>query len=154
MQRMKQSSTLFLKFVILLIAAAGIALCVFMATVIRDAGMFRPILLGMYVTAIPFFLALYEVLKLLSSIDGGYAFSDASVRALKNIKYCAMVIGALYAAGMPYIVYIADQDDAPGAVGIGLIIIFASISVATFAAVLQKLLRDAIDLQSENQLTI
>jgi capsular polysaccharide biosynthesis protein len=45
-------------------------------------------------------------------------------------------------------------DDAPGAIVIGLVIIFASIVIAVFAAVLEKLLRTAIDIKSENDLTI
>jgi hypothetical protein len=77
-----------------------------------------------------------------------------SVRALKNIKYCAITISALYAAGMPYIFYAADRDDAPGVIVIGLVIIFASSVIATFAAVLQKLLQNVVEIKSENELTV
>ncbi|WP_219914085.1 DUF2975 domain-containing protein, partial [Bacillus paranthracis] len=37
---------------------------------------------------------------------------------------------------------------------IGMIIIFASMVIAVFAAVLQRLLKDAIDIKSENDLTV
>jgi hypothetical protein len=46
------------------------------------------------------------------------------------------------------------KSGAPGGIVIGLVIIFASIVIAVFAAVLQKLLRNAIDIKSENDLTI
>ena len=82
------------------------------------------------------------------------AFSELSVKALRNIKYCAITISALYAAGMPFLVSVADKDDAPGAVGFGLIFILASIVVATFAAVLQRLVRNGLDMKSENDLTV
>jgi hypothetical protein len=62
-------------------------------------------------------------LKLLSCIDKNRAFSDLAVRALRDIKYCAIVISALYTAGMPYIVYVADKDDAPGVTALGFVII-------------------------------
>ena len=154
---MKQGSTLFLKLVVFLVGLAVLALCVFLLQATISSGEardFLPILLGMYIAAIPFFFALYQTLKLLIYIDKGEAFSDLSVKALKNIKYCAIAISALYAAIMPFIVYVADKDDAPGFTAFGLVIILASIVIATFAAVLQKLLQDALDIKSENDLTV
>jgi hypothetical protein len=153
---MRQGSTLFLKFTVSLMGAAVLAACVFALylAVTTQAAYFRPLFIGICIPAIPFFIALYQTWKLLSYIDSNTAFSDLSVKALKNIKYCAIVISGLYAAGMPYIVYVADQDDAPGAVAMGLVIVFASIVIATFAAVLQKLLKDALDIKSENDLTV
>src|SRR3989338_10676245 len=154
---MKQGSTLFLKGVIFLIGAGVLALCLFVLPIgirAEDAGGYRPILLGLYVPAIPFFIALYQALKLLGYIDSNTAFSELSVQALKNIKYCAIIISALFAAGMPYIFYAADKDDAPGVVVIGFVIIAASIVIAVFAAVLQKLLQSGIDIKSENDLTV
>ena len=153
---MKKGSTIFLKLVISLIGIAVLALCfLFTSEVIKTEGaLFLPILIIMYVTAIPFFLALYQALRLLGNIDRNMAFSELSVKALRNIKYCAITISALYAAGMPFLVSVADKDDAPGAVGFGLIFILASIVVATFAAVLQRLVRNGLDMKSENDLTV
>ena len=136
---MKKSSTLFLKLVISLIGIAVLALCfLFTSEVIKaGGGLFLPILIIMYVTAIPFFFALYQALKLLGYIDKNIAFSELSVKALRNTKYCAIIISALYVAGMPFLVSVADKDDAPGAVGFGLIFILASIVLTTFSALLQ-----------------
>jgi len=55
---------------------------------------------------------------------------------------------------MPFNYLLADLDDAPGLILMGIVPIFASIVIAVFAAVLQKLLRNAIDIKSENDLTI
>jgi len=154
---MNQVSTLFLKIVLVVIATAALAFCVIVLPIginTDNVGYYRPILIGMYVPAIPFFIALYQAYKLLNYIDKNKAFSDLSVVALKNIKYCAISISGLYAAGMPYVFSAADRDDAPGVVLIGLIIISASFVVAVFAAVLQKLLQHAIDIKSENDLTV
>ena len=153
---MKKGSTLFLKLVISLIGIAVLALCFLLTSEVIKAGdaLFLPILIIMYVTAIPFFLALYQALRLLGNIDRNMAFSELSVKALRNIKYCAITISALYAAGMPFLVSVADKDDAPGAVGFGLIFILASIVVATFAAVLQRLVQNGLDMKSENDLTV
>ena len=54
---------------------------------------------------------------------------------------------------MPLFYLVAERDDAPGII-IGMIIIFASMVIAVFAAVLQRLLKDAIDIKSENDLTV
>ncbi len=154
---MKRRSTIFLRVVLALIGATILVLCVFVLPRIIgsiDLGGYDPILLGMYVPAIPFFIALYQAWKLLNYIDQNKAFSNSSVTTLKNIKYCGIAIAALYTAGMPWIVRVADKDDAPGVVAIGLVIIFASIVIAAFAAVLKKLLQDALEIQSENELTV
>ena len=153
---MKKSSTPFLKLVIALIGIAVLTLVtVFTMSVVSGrGGLFLPILVIMYVTAIPFFFALYQTLKLLGYIDKNIAFSELSVKAFRNIKYCAITISALYVAGMPFLVSVADKDDAPGAVGFGLIFILASIVVATFAAVLQRLVQNGLDMKSENDLAV
>jgi hypothetical protein len=154
---MKKGSTLFLKFVICVLGLAALAFCVFVIP--QTIGSFDkegydPILLGMYFPAIPFFIALYQGFKLLGYIDSSTAFSHDSVHTLKIIKYCAITVSGLYAAGMPYIFIVADKDDAPGVVLIGLIIISAALVIAVFAAVLQNLLQSALEIKSENDLTV
>jgi hypothetical protein len=153
---MKRGSTLFLNIVVFLLGAVVFALCTFLVFQLftQDLGGYRPILIGMLVAAIPFFVGVYQTMKLLSYIDNNKAFSQFSIKALNTIKYCGIAISALYAVGMPYIFIIADQDDAPGVVLLGLIFTFAPMIVAVFAGVLQKVLQNAIDLKSENELTV
>ncbi len=154
---MKKGSTLFLRGTIFVIGIAVLAICIFVLPAgIRsdNVGYYRPILLGMYITAIPFFIALYQALKLLRYIDRNNAFSALSIQALRYIKYCAIAISGVYTLGMPYIFNVADKDDAPGVVVMGLIVIGASIVIAVFAAVLQRLLQHGMDIKSENELTV
>lgn len=155
-QSMKKNSTLFLKLIISFIGIVVFVLCILFISEVTKAGggLFLPILIIMYVTAIPFFFALYQTLKLLGYIDKNLAFSELSVKALRNIKYCAIAISVLYVVGMPLLVSVADKDDAPGAVGFGLIFILASIVVATFAVVLQRLVQNRLDTKSENDLAV
>jgi len=159
--KLKQGSTMFLKAVVFLIGIAVLALCIFGLPWIANeltedfsANWVYPVIIGWYATAIPFFLALYQALRLLSHIDKNQAFSDLSVNALKFIKYCAITMSILYATGMPFLYQIADVDDAPGIIIIGLVFICAPIVIAVFAAVLQKLLKNAIEIKSENDLTV
>ncbi len=153
----RQGSTVLLRIAVSIIGLAILAVCIFIlpaGIAHENTGGYKPILLGLYVTAVPFFIAVYQVLKLLSCIDRGNAFSKASVKALKIIKYCALLIGMMYAAGMPYIYLVADYDDAPGVLLIGLIIAFASLTLSVLAAVLQRLLESAMAIKSENDLTV
>lgn len=160
---MKQGSTLFLKIALILIGIPVLALCIFFVPAIGNfAAELYPdssyikylVFLDLYVAAIPFYFALFQAFKLLTYIDKNNAFSEISVRALKMIKYCGITISFVIAVGMPLYYLIAEKDDAPGIILIGLVIIFASMVIAVFAAVLQKLLKDAIDIKSENDLTV
>ncbi|MFP3887832.1 DUF2975 domain-containing protein [Priestia filamentosa] len=160
---MKRGSTLFLKIAVILMGIPVLALCIFLVPEVGSyAAELYPdmayikylIFIDLYAAAIPFYIALYQAFKLLSYIDKNKAFSTISVKALKNIKYCAITISILYVVGMPLLYLIAEKDDAPGIILIGLVIIFASMVIAVFAAVLQKLLKEAIDIKSENDLTV
>ncbi len=154
---MKRGSTMILRGAIILLGLAVLALCIFglPAGLLSDnTGYYRPILLGLYVPAIPFFFALHQTLNLLNYIDTNKAFSELSLVALRKIKYCALTISALFTAGMPYIFYAANRDDAPGVAALGFVIIGTSFVIATSAAVLQALVQSAVDIKSENDLTV
>lgn len=156
-QLVDRGSTLLLKSALLLIGIAILGLCGFLLYIsigTDGPGPYRPILLGICVTTIPVFLGLYQAWKLLDYIDNNEAFSDMSVAALKKIKINALIVSALYAAGMPYIYYVAEIDDAPGVILIGLVCVAAPILVSLIAAILQKLLKSAISIKSENDLTV
>lgn len=155
--------TIFLKMAVILMGVPILALCIFVVPGIASfAAELYPemaylkylVLINIYAGAIPFYFALYQTFKLLSYIDKNNAFSEQSVKVLKNIKYCAVLISGLYVVGMPLYYLMAERDDAPGIIVIGLVIIFASIVIAVFAAVLQKLLTSAIEIKTENDLTV
>jgi len=158
---MKQGTTLFLKLAVIFIGipvlAVGILGLPWLAKnpVNPDyAHILYPIVIGMYVSAIPFYAALYQAFRLLGYIDRSKAFSEISVKALNNIKKCAITILIVCVLIMPFVYLLADLDDAPGLVIIGMVPIFASMVIAVFAAVLQRLLQEAIDIKSENDLTV
>jgi hypothetical protein len=152
---MNRTSTLFLRGVIIIMALGVLALCIFVLPAgLEGGGMYSPIVIGMYIAAIPFYIALYQAYKLLNLIDKNNAFSELAVKALKNIKYCGIAIGALYFLGLPYIFRVADKDDAPGVLAIALVIVGASFVIAVFAAVLQKLLQNVVAIKKENELTV
>ena len=157
---MNRGSTAFLRVAVIIIGIPILALCIFLlpqiAMVATDqarqgatlAYVVFGILFIMYVTA------LYQALTLLKFIDEDEAFSQISVIALRKIKRCAIIISGLYILALPLIYVVAEWDDAPGLILIGMVIVGASAVVAVFAAVLQKLLQEAIRIKSENDLTV
>jgi len=46
---------------------------------------------------------------------------------------------------------VAERDDAPGAAALGFVIVFGSLVIATFAAVLQRLLQEALVMKYQLQ---
>lgn len=163
---MKQVSTMFLKIVVSAMGIPVLALCVYllpkMASVafsdIADGEtlgyLMLAILIVMAVTAIPFYLGLYQTVKLLSYIEKEQAFSQMTVTALTKIKNYAKLISALYVVILPMVYFVAEWDDAPGLILIGFVVIGASFALAVFASVLQRLLQTAIDYKEENDLTV
>lgn len=155
--------TLFLKFVVVLMGIPVLALCIFLVPEIGDvtakllpefAYIKYLVSIVFYASAIPFYFALYQAFKLLRYIDKSEAFSELSVNALKKINRCAIAISILHLLVLPLFYLFAEVDDAPGVIFVGLVVPFASMVIAVFAAVLQKLLKNAIDIKSENDLTV
>jgi hypothetical protein len=145
----KRGSTVFLRIVILVIGIIALIIC----GVILFSD--QPILLlGLTTAVIPFFLALYETIKLLDYIDKGTAFSDLSVKALRHIKDCGIVIGITFMALLPLLYPTTQEEDAPGLLLFGFAFACAPFVISVFAAVLEKLLQDAINIKSENDLTV
>ncbi len=160
---MKRGTTLFLRAAVILIGIPVLAICLFVvpklagfaASLYPDQSWIEVLFyIDLYPAAILFYFALYQAFKLLGYIDRNQAFSGLSVRALKMIKYCAAGISGLLAVGLPLFYLVAERDDAPGFILIGMVLIFAAVVVAVFAAVLEKLLEEAIAIKSENDLTV
>ncbi|KGI86720.1 MULTISPECIES: DUF2975 domain-containing protein [unclassified Exiguobacterium] len=155
--------TVFLRLAVFVLAVPIVAACLFLLPYIwREAvesgswieDSIRPIVIGMYVSAIPFFLALFQAFMLLRLIDRDEGFSYRAVQSLRMIKYCALAITAVYIGTLPFFYWFAERDDAPGFLLIGLVFVFAAFVVAVFAELLQKLLKRAIDMKQENDLTV
>jgi hypothetical protein len=158
---MERASTLLLKMAVFLLASPAIAFILLgLPYLIQNpfnttyAHILYPIVIGISLTMIPFFFALYQAYKLLHYIDKRQAFSQISVSALKKIKCCAWFISGIYIVILPFLYFVAKLDDAPGIMVIGMVVVFASFLIAVFAALLQRLLQEAVDIKTENDLTV
>lgn len=115
-----------------------------------------PFLAYAYLASIPFFVALYQAFKTLGYIGRNKAFSQASVQALWIIKYCAFIMAGAIVAADAFLMIAArnTEEDAAGAVMLGIIATFVAIVVGTTAAVFERVLQSAVDMKSENDLTV
>ena len=112
-----------------------------------------PFLAYAYLASIPFFVALYQAFKVLGYVRHDKAFSQASVKALRMIKYCALAIIGFVAVGELFIM-LGNSDDRAGGFFIGILITFGSVVIATAATMFERILQNAVDIKSENYLTV
>jgi hypothetical protein len=159
---MKRSSTLFLQTVIVALGILTLVIMIrFPLTEGRAAHLdlfsiyADPFIAYGYLSSIAFFIALYQTFKLLGYVGQNKVFSLNSVRALRTIKHCAIILGILIVMAGVYIkIFHADGDDPAGFLAMCIITTFVSIVTATAAAVFERTLQSAVDIKSENDLTV
>ncbi len=114
-----------------------------------------PFILYGYASSIVFFVALYKAFKILEYIRQNKLFSTNSLKTLKGIKYCAIALSILVAmAGLYIRIFHNKEDDPAGFLAMCIAIIFILIVIATAVAVLERILQNAVDMKTENDLTI
>src|SRR5215216_4407989 len=161
-QPIKRSSTVFLQVVIVLVGIGALALLLWepqIEGVNAHATNFEiyfkdPFLALAYIGSIPFFVALYQAFKVLGYAGQNKIFSQAAVKALRTIKYCALAIIGFVVVEEIFIMLNHGSDDAAGGVFMGVLITFGSIVIATAAAMFERILQSAVDIKSENDLTV
>ena len=159
---MKKSSTIFLQVVIVLIGIVALAIMIrFPLTEGRAVNLdlfsiySDPFIIYGYAVSIVFFVALYQAFKLLGYIGQNKVFSLNSVKTLRTIKYCAIIMSISIVTAVLYIRMSHNTDDDPaGFIAIGILATFISVVIATAAAVFERTLQSAVDIKSENDLTV
>lgn len=158
---MKIGTINFLKVSVFVIGLITLSICIFALPQLAEysakinpeyANFEFPVLIGIYITGIPFFFALIQALKLLNYIKSKSVFTELAVNSLKQIKNSAISIIVLYVIGMLLLLFLNALH--PGIAIIGIVIIFATLVISVFTAVLQELLAVAINIKSENDLTV
>lgn len=159
---MNRGSTLFLKLVLLFIGVAVFAgMIYFPQTEGRAANLdlvsiySDPFIIYLYIGSTPFFFGLYQAFKLLNLIDANKAFSQAAVNLLKNMKYASITLIGFIVSALIYIRFnTALGEDPAGPTMLGIIVSFAIAVIATACAVFQRLLQNAVDIKTENDMTV
>ncbi len=159
---MKRGSTIFLQVVIALLGVGVLALLLWEPQVEGrnvNATLFEiyfkdPFLAYIYLAFVPFF-GLYQAFKILGYARRNEIFFQRSVRALRIIKYCALTTAIFILGAEAYLfIFIRGKDDIAGGVMMGVFIILVSAIIATAAAVFERILQNAVEIKSENDLTV
>jgi len=159
---MKKSSTIFLQVVVVLIGIMALAVMIrFPLTEGRavNLDLFNiysdPFIIYGYLASIAFFVALYQAFKLLGYIGQNKVFSLSSVKTLRIIKYCTIILSISIVTAVLYIRLSHNtDDDSAGFFTIGILATFISVVIATAAAVFERALQSAVEIKSENDLTV
>jgi len=159
---MKRTSIMFLQAVVVVIGILALVVLIRLpltegrATNLDLFGIYSdPFILYGYAASIVFFVALYKAFKLLGYIGQNNVFSSSSVKTLKSIKYCAIVLSIfIVSAGLYIRLFHNKEDDPAGFLALCILTTFVSIVVATAAAIFEKILQNALDMKRENDLTI
>lgn len=157
---MKRGSTIFLRVIIVLIGIGALAFMIWEphvegvnahATVFQMY--FNTFVAYAFIASVPFFAALYQAFKLLGYVGQNKVFSPEAVKALRIMKYCALAIIGFVAVSVIFMLS-GDRDDRPAGLFMRILVTFPSIVVATAAAMFEQILQKAVDLKSENDLTV
>ncbi len=159
---MKRSSTIVLQIVILGLGIGALAFMLWEPQIEGrnvHATLFEvyfndPFLAWAYTASIAFFVGLYQTFKLLGYIGQNKIFSQAAVNALRTIKYCATTLVGFAVAAEAYLFIIRPGDDIAGGVFMGLLMIFAFGTITITARMFERILQNAVDIKSENDLTV
>lgn len=157
----KRRYTIFLQTVVVLIGVGAVALLLWepqIEGVNAHATNFQiytdPFILLVYAGSIPFFIALVSAFRILGYAGRSTIFSDAAVKGLRTIKYCAVAIIGFVAAEELMIFLHRSGDDRAGGVFMGVLFTFGSVVIATAAAMFERILQSAVEMKSENELTV
>ncbi len=108
------------------------------------------------VGSIPFFVALYQGIRVLGYIRQNKTYSQAVVNALRTIKYCAFIAAGAIAVAAVYIklAAISSGDDSPGPDILGILATFAVVVTGIVTATFQRLLQNAVNTKSKKDRTV
>ncbi len=158
---MKRSSTVFLQVVVVLLGIGAVALLLGEPHIEgRNAKAtpfeiyFKdPFLAYAYVASLSFFVGLYHAFKLLRYARNSQVFSPAAVKAMRTIKYCAIAMIGFVVIGEVFFI-LPQSDDPPAGIMMGLLVTFGAIVIAAAAAMFERILQNAVEIKSENDLTV
>ncbi|OGI60639.1 hypothetical protein A2641_01915 [Candidatus Nomurabacteria bacterium RIFCSPHIGHO2_01_FULL_37_25] len=159
---MKKNATIFLQVVIIIIGITALGIMIwFPLTEGRAVNLdlfsiyADPFIIYGYVVSIAFFVALHQAFKLFGYIRQNKLSSPSSVKALRIIKYCAIILSVSIVMAVLYITIFHNKDDDPaGFVAIGILATFISIIIVTMATVFERTLQNPVDIKPDNDLTV
>lgn len=150
-----------LKGLVAVSAILGLMLCFGLAPIVGSdlaesnpnlAFMFWPCLIFIWAACVPVYMALYQAWMIFTNIGEDNSFCEENVLRLKKVSRLSIIVVIGYSLAAAFLLLIKMVNLLIFMVIF--IILFASIFVATSSAVLSHLVKKALELQKENDLTI
>ena len=135
---MKRGSIVFLRAVLVLVGVGALALLLWEPhtegrnahATVYQIYFNDPFLAYVYVASIAMFTALYQAFRVLGYVGQDRMLSPETVKRLRTIRYCAMVIIG-FVAGAELFIILSNNDDRPGGLFMGVLIAFILMVIAT-----------------------
>lgn len=150
---MKKSLTVFVRIVIVLISILILAIMIrFPLTEGRakNLDLFSiysdPFIVYGYLSSIAMFIALYKTFKLFEDIAKDRLYSQNTLKTLRVIKHCTIIITFLILLAATYIKLSHSREDDPtGFLVLCMIVAFFSITVAAMVTISERIIRNTIE---------
>lgn len=98
-----------------------------------------PFILYGYASSIVFFIALIKAFKLLGNIGQDKLYSPESIKVIRSIKYCTILLSiVIVLAGIYIRIFYNKQDDPAGFLAMCILTTFISVGIAVAMAVFEK----------------
>lgn len=158
----RRGATLFLQIVIVLLGLAVLAAMLLEPltegrnahATLTQVYFHDPFLAYAYLASLVFFFGLYQAFKALGYAGRNQTLTQPAVDAVRRLRNCAFLTVGTILAAIVYIRLAAGHDDPAGAIMLGIAAIFAALVIGTAAAILERVLQNAVDIKRENDLTV
>lgn len=99
-----------------------------------------PFVFGLYMQTILVYFVLFHVWKVLNLITFHEIYTKKTIQSLKKITLSFKLISGCFIFVIPMFVYVAEVDDAPGLILIGLLFVGVSYAMVALASLSRKIL--------------
>lgn len=100
------------------------------------------------------FRVLFLLNRILNFIKGAEAFSAKTLEVVSKIKKLILLISIVFLGILPFFYRVADRQDAPGVLVIGLAFVSIPFTAFVFSQIVEELFKSATELKSDSELTI
>ncbi|MEN9557832.1 MAG: hypothetical protein RL141_201 [Candidatus Parcubacteria bacterium] len=108
-----------------------------------------PFLAYAYTASVAFFVALYQAFKVVGYVRQGTIFGEATVKALRTIKYCGMILVATIMGAQAYIaIIVRGTDDIAGGIAVSLFLMIIAAMIAIAAGRFERMLKYVVGTKS------
>lgn len=100
------------------------------------------------------FRVLFLLNRILDFVQRTEAFSAKTLKVVSKIKKLILLISLVFLGILPFFYTVADRQDAPGVLVIGLGLVSIPFTAFIFSQIVEELFKSAAELKNDSELTI